>query len=191
LKKQPSSLQDHALSKDDCQIPEVAGPSSDLYRFPYGKHAGKTLNELPFSYINWLLNNDISKSNPDLASALETKGRSRLASWTKPSQQDTQDPRFFDQDTYAALWIAKTDVGKYFNIEVPLLALVNVWPTVKRGRRYWLYPIYVCAKHFRTVLKGTADQALAEFLDKNRYREQQIIAGMGCFCPHCCGEDPE
>jgi uncharacterized protein (DUF3820 family) len=189
VKKQRSSPQDRAFSKDDCQIPEVAGPSSNLYRLSFGKHAGKTLEELPSSYIEWLLKNGILKSNPDLASALKKTGHSRLANWTKPNPQDTHDPRFFDRDTNAALWIAKTDAEKYFNVDVHLLGLARIWPLVKRGQRYGLYPIYVCAKHFRTVTEGTADQALAEFLEKNRYREQEIVAGMGCFCPHCCGED--
>lgn len=78
VKKQRSSPQDRAFSKDDCQIPEVAGPSSNLYRLSFGKHAGKTLEELPSSYIEWLLKNGILKSNPDLASALKKKGHSRL-----------------------------------------------------------------------------------------------------------------
>jgi len=188
-RKQPSAPQGHALPKENSQIPEVAGPSSDLYRLSFGKYAGQTLDELPSSYINWLLKNGISKSNPDLASALEARGRSGLGSWTIPKPPDTQDPRFFDPDTYEALWIAKTDTWKYFKIDVHLLALANVLPLAKGDRRYWLYPIYVCAKHFRTVVKGTADQALAEFLDKNRYREQEIMAGFNCCCPHCCGED--
>ena len=189
VKKQRSSPQDSAFSKDDCHIAQAAGPSSNLYRLTFGKHTGKTLEELPSSYIEWLLKNGILKSNPGLASALKKKAHSRLVNWTKPNPQDTHDPRFFDRDTNAALWIAKTDAEKYFNVDVHLLGLAKIWPIVKRSQSYCLYSIYVCAKHFRTVTEGTADQALAKFLNKNRDREREIVAGMGCFCPYCCGKD--
>lgn len=190
-KKHHSSPQDLTLSKNPNRVPEAAGTSSNLYRLTFGKHAGKTVDELPSSYIEWLMKNGILKSNPDLASAIKKMAHSRLVSWSRPNLRDTHDPRFFDRDTYAALWIAKTDVETYFNIDEHLVALAKIRPLVKRGHRYGLYPIFVCAQHFRTVMDGTADQALARFLNKNRKREEEIVAGMGCFCPHCFADNSE
>lgn len=191
-KRQHLSPQTSAVSENDPHTySDAADPSSSFYRLPFGKHVGKTLDELPSFYIDWLVRNGVSNSNPDLASALKIKNRSRLATWVRPSPNDADDLRFFDRDTCGALWISTSDVFKYFHVDVRLLALTRIMPIIKGARRYSLYPVYACAKHFRTVEQGTVDQALAEFLNKNNKREQEKMAEMGltCCCPPCCGED--
>ena len=168
LPSNPTLSKQHHSSPQDSG---AGGTSPDLYRLTSGKHAGKMVEELPFSYIKWLMQNRVLKSNPDLASAIKQMTHSRLANWARPDLQDTNDPRFFDRDTKAPLRIAKNDVKKYFNIDEHLLSLAKIWPLFKRGDEYGLYPIFVCAQQFCTVKDGTADQALAKLLGRHNRGE--------------------
>lgn len=49
----------------------VTRSSGDEYLFNFGKHTGKTLAQVPASYISWCIKEDIAKSRPDLANALK------------------------------------------------------------------------------------------------------------------------
>ncbi len=61
----------------------------------------------------------------------------------------------------------------------PFSELVSV---LKGAKRRWLYQVYACAcAGFGSVLpeRGTADEAVGEFLEKNRRREGEIWDAMG------------
>lgn len=165
-----------ALPENACSTSEVEDSSLDSCRIDFGKYAGKTPDELPSSYIDWLLNNGLDTSDPELATVLQEKSHSRLASWKEPLALATRDPRFFNGDsrepTYEPLWISAPEAQRYFQVSERLPVFPRPLPyvtTLFRGpnSRYSLYQVYAYAEHFRTVTKGTTDQALADFLNKN------------------------
>ncbi|GAB5364580.1 hypothetical protein AAMO2058_000982200 [Amorphochlora amoebiformis] len=48
--------------------------SENTYRITFGKHKGKPLNQIPASYIEWLVHNRIYESRRDLKEALDAAG---------------------------------------------------------------------------------------------------------------------
>ena len=117
--------------------------------------------------------------------------------WRPPNIRDTGDARFFDRHCPTPAWISDADAARYFGLKEPALSSRGVGlvteadikreaefselVSVTKDRKRWLYQVYECAAKFGGVPpgRGTADQALEDFLAKNRRREEQIRDTMG------------
>lgn len=172
------------------------------YRMTFGQHRGKTLQEVPPSYINWMTSQGIPSQRPALDAALRDHQKLRAninnpSNWNPPGIYDTTDARFFDAHTQDPKWISDADVCRYFWLQEPQLSalgvglvseedvrreaqfehLVSVFP----GPERWLYQVYTCARMLDTMPPdaGNVDDALDGFLGKNRRREEYIFDAMG------------
>lgn len=116
------------------------------------------------------------------------------AAWSAPSIHATNDTRFFDPHRQTPRWISDADALSYFGLEEALLSargvqLVTVEdlkrnalfselvPVSEGAKRRWLYQVYACAcAGFGRVppWRGTVDEAVGAFLEKNRKREGEI-----------------
>lgn len=192
-------------------VPERADnqQAAELYYFDFGMHAGKTLREVPPSYLDWLINKEIHTSRPTLAAALRILGRLdsprpalKESSWKAPAVSEARGKCFFDPLLGSPRWISDKDTVTYFNLRVPMLARAGIRNLSDKGLdmytdygsmfclsrvpRRWLYQVFACAEHFNTAFPGTAQQALQKFLAKNEQREGEIMAGLGldlgCDC---------
>ncbi|CAF9923174.1 MAG: hypothetical protein HETSPECPRED_005262 [Heterodermia speciosa] len=117
--------------------------------------------------------------------------------WTPPNIRETGDTRFFSRHYTIPTWISDADADRYFALKEPVLSSRGVVPvteadikreaefselvSVTKDRKRWLYQVYKCAEKFGSVPagRGTADQALKDFLDKNRRSEEEIWESMG------------
>ena len=109
--------------------------------------------------------------------------------WKVPSIHETSDARFFDPHSQTPRWISDADASRYFRLEEPLLSTRGLFRvseddvkretqfgelvSVTKGPKRWLYPVFACAMWFGSVPpeRGTVDDALRDFLAKNRRRE--------------------
>lgn len=127
------------------------------------------------------------------------------STWRAPSAHNASDSHFYDPLTQSPLWISDVDASRYFRLGEPLLSNSGVYPvseadlrrsaefaellTVSKVPKRWLYQVYACARRFSTVGGGTlvgggarantAQEALRDFLGKNRRREGEIWDAMG------------
>lgn len=141
-----------------------------------------------------------SESSP--SSSAQSSGPSSQqppAAWSAPSIHATKDPRFSDPHRRTPRWISDADSLSYFGLEGAQLSALGVQlvtaedlkrnalfselvPVSKGAKRRWLYQVYACAcAGFgrMPVERGTVDEAVAEFLEKNRRREGEIWDAMG------------
>jgi len=132
-------------------------------------------------------------------SSSSSSSQQPAAPWTAPSIHATTDARFFDPHRQTPRWISDADALFYFGLEEPLLSERGVRlvteEDLKRnaefselvsvrlgGKRRWLYQVYACAcAGFGSLPseRGTADDAVREFLEKNRRREGEIWDALG------------
>ncbi len=121
------------------------------------------------------------------------------AAWSAPSIHAANDARFFDPHRQTPRWISDADALLYFGLEEALLSsqgvqLITVEDlkrntpfselvSVSKGaKRRWLYQVYACACAGVGRVppgRGTADEAVWGFLEKNRIREGEIRDGLG------------
>ena len=206
-KKQRSPLQTITFasccqpSQDAVSKAEKVSPS--IYLLKFGKYNGKALDEVPPSYVEYLVENRVSDIYPDLSLALRARGslpsvpakrladEQRLAKWEKPSGYVDRRSRFFDRTANKALWISASDAFEYFEVDRQLLLSAMILPISGLPGRYYLNQVYACAQHFRTVTNGRTAQALSAFLEKNARKERARTAGVGalgswfCHCEYC------
>ncbi|KAL2042259.1 hypothetical protein N7G274_004747 [Stereocaulon virgatum] len=128
-----------------------------------------------------------------------------IPAWKAPSVHGLSDSRFYDPLTQAPRWISDLDASRYFRLSEPLLSesgmhlvseaelrqsteFVELLKSSDVPKR-WLYQVYVCAGRVGTVGgdyrlgenagAGTVDEALRDFLEKNRRREVEIRDALG------------
>jgi len=138
-------------------------------------------------------------SSGESAIASSSSSQQSPAVWRAPSIHATNDARFFDPHRQTPRWISDADALSYFGLEEALLSARGVGlvteedlkrntpfselvSVLKGAKRRWLYQVYACAcAGFGSVLpeRGTADEAVGEFLEKNRRREGEIWDAMG------------
>lgn len=128
-------------------------------------------------------------------SSSSSSSQQQPAAWSAPSAHATNDARFFDPHRQTPRWISDADALSYFGLEETLLsargvqlvtvedlkrnALFSELVSVSKGpKRRWLYQVYACACAGFGRERGTADEALTEFLEKNRRREGEIWDSM-------------
>ena len=117
--------------------------------------------------------------------------------WRAPSIHETTDGRFFDHHRHTPAWISDADASLYFGLKEPLLSRRGVnlvteedvkrnaqyseLVSVSKGPKRWLYQVYSCAAEFGSVPmgRGTVEEALGDFLRKNKRREEEIRDAMG------------
>jgi uncharacterized protein (DUF3820 family) len=128
-----------------------------------------------------------------------------IPAWKAPSVHGLSDNRFYDPLTQAPRWISDLDAFRYFRLSEPLLSESGVYLVSEAELRQstefvellkssdvpkrWLYQVYVCARRAGTVGggnlvggsagAGTVDEALRDFLEKNRRREIEIRDALG------------
>ena len=206
-KRQRSPLQTET-SANCCQpsqdvVSKAEKVSSSIYLLKFGKYNGKALDEVPPSYVEYLVGNRVYDMYLDLSLALRARGslpsvptkrladEQRLAKWEKPTGYVDRRSRFFDRTANKALWISASDAFEYFEVDRQLLLSAMILPISGLPRRYYLNQVYACAKHFRTVTNGRTAQALSAFLEKNARKERARTAGVGalgswfCHCEYC------
>ena len=178
------------------------------YILDFGTYAGQKLSDVPFEYISWLIRTGVHQKRSDLAAALHEAGLlvGRCSTditdpaWRVPSAHETNDSRFYDPLTQSPRWISDIDVSHYFRLGEPLLSRAGAclvseaelrrsmeFPellTCSKSPKRWLYQVYACAGQIGAVSGDgsrcdTADEALRDFLGKNRRREREIWDEMG------------
>lgn len=168
------------------------------YYLNFGKHNGYTLDEIPSSYIDWILNVGVYETRPDLASELEERGllkptrpdeddiRAALYTWRLPAPEQAYEPGFYNPDTESAWWIAQRDARLYFDVTANLLRRAGIEPLDEEPLRYPLYLVYSCAEHFETMDPDTVEHALKRFLRKNERRRRTVVGRVFSSCerPH-------
>ena len=128
-----------------------------------------------------------------------------IPAWKAPNVHGLSDSRFYDPLTQAPRWISDVDASRYFRLSEPLLSESGVHLVSEADLRQstefvellkssavpkrWLYHVYVCAGRLGTVGgvnvvggsagAGTVDEALEDFLAKNRRREIEIRDTLG------------
>ena len=171
----------------------TAKPSTaEPYYLNFGRHNGYTLDEIPSTYIDWILNVGVYDNRPDLASDLEDRGllkrtrpskddiRAALRTWRLPKpDQFLQDPAFYDQDTEEAKWISQRDARVYFDVSGNLLGTARIKPLGENPIRYHLYLVYSCAEHFDTA---DPDAALDAYLLRSGGQGRGMLSS--CKCPN-------
>ena len=124
------------------------------------------------------------------------EGPQETPKWKAPDIRESGDARFYQNFSVPA-WISDADADFYFGLKGPVLSSRGVglvteadikreaeFPElvhVTNSRKRWLYLVYKCAVQFGSVpsSRGGADQALQDFKNKNRRREEQIWDEMG------------
>lgn len=163
-----------------------APPDPSLYVLNFGSNHGMTLDSIPPSYIQYLKNEKISDTRPDLAAALKyfdrknkkvQKERARKGkSSSRPTKPfDVPDDltrdvdRFFRNDEQ--MWITAGDAKAYFGAETQAVLAAGVHAISggrsKKGTRFWLHQVFYFAKHFKTTGSDTPTQALNKFKARN------------------------
>lgn len=117
--------------------------------------------------------------------------------WRVPGVYETSDIRFYDPHRRAPRWISDADASRYFGLDEPLLSRLGIrlvseqeirgstqyaeLVSVSQCSKRWLYQVYACAGRDGGVVAGvgTADDALRDFLGKNRRREDEIRDALG------------
>lgn len=127
-----------------------------------------------------------------------TSSSQQQSSWTAPSIHETNDHRFYDFHRLTPRWISDADARFYFGLEIALLSQQGIdmvtkedlrrnaqyselVPELLEGPKRWLYQVYKCAESFDSVppQRGSADEALNDFLEKNQRREEEIRDAYG------------
>ncbi|MCJ1457623.1 hypothetical protein MMC28_007991 [Mycoblastus sanguinarius] len=70
----PSRARKLAISKEAKRNDTMLNYDGAAYILDFGKHAGKKLNDVPSSYISWLIADELHKERADLAAALREEG---------------------------------------------------------------------------------------------------------------------
>ncbi len=197
-----------AISREAKSNDTMLNYDGSAYILDFGKHAGSKLSDVPSTYISWLIEKGAHEHRPDFAAALHEQGLLGEndnstpdvlgnPTWRVPSVYDTTDKRFYDSLTQSPLWISDNDVSRYFGLSEPILSQFGAYLvseaelkrntefpelfTVSKGPKRWLYQVFTCAGRNGGTLKGgrTANEALVDFLGKNRRREGEIWDSMG------------
>ncbi|KAF2499036.1 hypothetical protein BU16DRAFT_535453 [Lophium mytilinum] len=163
-----------------------APPDPSLYVLNFGSNHGMTLDSVPPSYIQYLKNEKISDTRPDLAAALKyfdrknKKAQKERARKGKSSSRPTKPfdvpgdrthdvGRFFRNDKQ--MWITAGDAKAYFGVETQAVLAAGVHAISggrsKKGTRFWLHQVFYFAKHFKTTGSDTPTQALNKFKARN------------------------
>ena len=154
------------------------------YRLNFGKYFGKTLKEVPDSYIRFLNESRIYESRSDLRGALTELARSsnplseRKVSERKAPEDFVRshlDPVFSDPWTGEAIWITSRDASMFFHVIDSDLQFSGVM-SLGKGR-WMLYDVYKYVQ--RHTSRRIANQGLKQFLQKNSHREHEIYQGLG------------
>jgi len=180
------------------------GSLKQTYTLTFGRHCGKTLDEIPTTYMRWILENDVYQGHDDFTEALRAHGD--LSAAVKPTANQTANtllamatfkaPKFpvedcfYDSFSREKLWISNSDAKTYFNADSAHMKKAGLVTWTMGGKKWWLFQVYAFAEHFGYVGdKKQTLQALQNFLHKNDVREKEILTGMGLGSP-CCGGDP-
>lgn len=202
----PSSQKKLAISKEAKQNGTMLNYDGSAYILDFGKHAGSKLRDVPSDYITWLIRIGVHEKRRDLATALREEGMlaedsartadpANSSTWRAPSPHSAADSRFHDPLTQSPRWISDADASRYFNLSDPLLSNMGVYlvseehikrssefgelVAVWKGPKRWLYQVYVCAGRVGCDSPRGRDEALDEFLGKNRRREAEIMDSFG------------
>lgn len=184
-----SSISSEKSSKEDPgeqHISQVTpGPGiSSYYRLNFGKYSGKTLKEVPDSYIRFLTESRIYENRSDLRGALTDLARlnspssERKVSERKAPEDFVRshlDPVFSDPWTGEAIWITSRDASMFFHIIDSNLRFSGVM-SLGKGR-WMLYDVYIYVQ--RHSSRRIANQGLKQFLQKNSHREHEIYHDLG------------
>ncbi|KAL8853933.1 MAG: hypothetical protein Q9221_001241 [Calogaya cf. arnoldii] len=190
----PSAKKTATSVKDEQATPGEA----PCYRFTFGKHKDKTLDDVEPKYIDWLIMKGLheDEDKDDLRDALRRKGiitgrdgPPYTRTWIAPSihNANPRDRNLYEGD--GPRWISDTDAAKYFRVSermmhrarIPMLSkqmldayfefgsiVVDVMPPKR-----WLFHVFCYAEHFRTVVDPR--EALERLLGKNRRREREMM----------------
>ncbi|KAG6991453.1 hypothetical protein G7Y79_00052g087930 [Physcia stellaris] len=168
--------------------------TAEPYHLNFGKHNGCTLDEIPPSYIDWMLNVGVYDHRLDLASELEQRGllkptrpdeddiRTALYTWRLPAPEQAYEPGFYNPDTEQPWWIAQSDARLYFDVTANLLRRAGIEPLDEPPVRYPLYLVYHCAYHFKTMDADGVELALKRFLRKNERRRRPVVGRVVSSC---------
>lgn len=183
-----ASKKDPIKPNNSSKSDNPSDPSVPTYRLNFGKYAGKTLKEVPISYICFLTRSRAQESRSDLRGALTELAYSTDASSETPNQavgtRDHHDRVFFDQTTGQKLWITIRDALVFFGVNKSHLQPAGITP-LKKGQ--WdLFDIYDYVQRHASV--RSADLGLNQFLQKNSDREEDIWAEMGLGSYVGCGD---
>ena len=145
----PSIRRKLAINREARRNGTMLNYDGSSYIFDFGMHAGSKLQDVPRSYVAWLMDEGIPDKRPDLKSALreqgflpaqqETPPSSQLSTqqdtppssqeypqeapeWKPPSIHATRDARFFDRHLPTPLWISDADAALYFGLRGSVLS---------------------------------------------------------------------
>ena len=138
-----------------------------------------------------------TEDNTPPSSGQSAPSSGRTGVWSPPSVHEAPDARFFDTHMRMPRWISDNDALRYFGLRGTQLseravALVteeelrreaefSELVSISKGPKRWLYQVYICAARFKSVPpnRGTAENALRDFLGKNQRREEEIWDALG------------
>lgn len=193
MDRDDSSMASKKSSKEDPGEQHISQVTSEsgiysYYRLNFGKYCGKTLKEVPESYIRFLAESRIYESRPDLRGALTELARLRNpSSERKVSERKAPedfvrshlDPVFSDPWSGEAIWITSRDASKFFHVTDSDFQFSGVM-SLGKGR-WMLYDVYRYVQ--RHSSRRIANQGLKQFLQKNNHREHEIYQDLGLG--HC------
>jgi hypothetical protein len=108
------------------------------FRWDFGKHLGRTLDETPAEYVQWAIHLHLFDHRPDLQQALVDNGYEIRDGYDDDEDDDDEDPGF-DRN----LWIVPHHASRYFGVRANDMVM-GKYPKDERG--YWmLVDVVACA----------------------------------------------
>ena len=158
-----------------------------VYVLHFGKYKGKTLDEVPPSYINWLnefgapdqhedlkkalaehRNNDSADQVAMIEAATSSSPKRKKKAWVIPHETTNDYRRFYyngDRKS-SQMWIGCHDVVRYFGADPKALVKAGLRPHHK-SQRFWLHQVFSYAQYYGTTRGETPTKALNKFKAKN------------------------
>lgn len=155
------------------------------YVFDFGTHVGKTLAEVPKTYIIWLLQQQILHDNLELKQAMLEEGfidqtkdplqTYRIDKWEAPGVHKAP-VHFYNRETDEYLWIQPLDISKFFHMDEKFIRGLPLVDDSKE-KKYFLYHIYELAKRFGDP--DLADVGLDDWFSWKGSLDDEAIAALG------------
>lgn len=181
---------------------------AEPYRFNFGMHKGKLLDETPPDYIQWIIKANIAASRPDLREALD-QYKSRAATNSSPASVLIQARDVFKNNSTSSstpasvkvqadwilprlshapsrfrafgedLWICNRDTRRFFSLSAEEMSrLPLVSKNPEMGRER--YWLYHVWDLARVRRgKKEADEGLGQFMRRHRGRLEDVWDSMG------------
>ncbi|KAK3174193.1 hypothetical protein OEA41_001437 [Lepraria neglecta] len=113
------------------------------WQINFGKHSGKTLEQVPEAYISWMVRDEVYANRPDLKAALIASGfldpslveqSAKVASSIRtcgrriPDAYSNYEGYFQDDFSGQPLWRSNADARTYFNAESSAMETAGLLP---------------------------------------------------------------